>query len=191
MDTSQLEIWRGEFGNDYFERSRVDIALRADAFSTILQGLHLSSVLEVGCGLGQNLQALVRSGLVQSVKGVEPSLYARELPHPGLVIVNGSCFSIPFADKTFDLVFTCGVLMHVAQYDLFRALAEISRVSNKYLLAIEYHSLEEEVIEWHGQKDLLWKRDYEKLMPGKLLRQGFLSRDRGFDSCHWWLTEKS
>ena len=103
MDTSQLEIWRGEFGNDYFERSRVDIALRADAFSTILQGLHLSSVLEVGCGLGQNLQALVRSGLVQSVKGVEPSLYARELPHPGLVIVNGSCFSIPFADIIFAI----------------------------------------------------------------------------------------
>lgn len=76
---------------------------------------------------------------------------------------------------TYDLVFTAGVLIHVAPDNLPKLMNEIVAASSRYVLAIEYASETEEMVEYRGVKDRLWKRNYGALYEGlglKLLHTG-------------------
>jgi ubiquinone/menaquinone biosynthesis C-methylase UbiE len=70
-------------------------------------------------------------------------------------IVEGNAFELPFNDNCFDLIFTSGVLIHIALTDLPRALSEIHRVINRYILAIEYFAEEETSIYYRGHNNAL------------------------------------
>lgn len=189
MGTKQLRIWRSEFGQKWTDRNIVSPALRVKAFEKIIKGLELESVLEVGCGSGHNLVTLSWLGNYRLV-GIDPQEYAvRQAKAHNVEAVLGDCFHIPFKDKVFDLVFTCGVLMHVSLEDLAQAAQELWRVCRKYVLVIEYFSRQEESIHYHGFDDLLFKRDYSKLLPN-CIEQGFLGKEDGFDNCNWWLFSK-
>ena len=77
--------------------------------------------------------------------------------------MEGSAFDIPFKDNYFDLVFTSGVLIHIAPKNLTKAIKEIIRVSNKYIFGFEYFSEKCEEIEYRGNKNKLWKNNFPKL----------------------------
>ena len=197
--TQQLQAWEGEFGNAYTERNAQDWRLRQPAFRQMLAGLRLPWVLEVGCNRGHNLVALRDLlGEDTEVVGIEPNRHARELARassPQIGVLPGSVFGLPFKDGVFDLVFTAGVLIHVAPGDLAGALAEIYRVSRHYILAIEYFAGEETTIHYRGHEDLLWKRDffghYQASFPDlTLINRGYWGEADGFDRTHWWLLEK-
>ena len=190
MTTAQLKAWQGDFGKEYTDRSVVDIDLRAKTFS-FLTNFRISSILEVGCGKGYNLAALSELFPYGKLYGIDPLDYALEqasLQYPFITFLPGDCFNIPSRGKSFDLVFTSGVLMHVAPQDLPRAIDEIKRVSRQYVLIIEYFSPTEVVINYRGNTNLLWKRDYSRVMPN-LIDQGFWGKDKGFDDCNFWLFE--
>ena len=96
-------------------------------------GMNLSdiTVLDVGCGGGLLAEEFASVG--SRVIGVDPSepslLVARaHAAEVGLAIeyVHGMGESLPLEDKSFDVVYCCDVLEHVA--DLDRVTAEISRV---------------------------------------------------------------
>jgi pseudaminic acid biosynthesis-associated methylase len=195
--SSQLDTWRGEFGRAYTERNETDPAVRVPAFARMLDGLEIGSALEIGCNAGHNLVTLARVlGPEARVAGVEPSPYPRGIAErAGLAVVEGSSTSVPSADGEFDLVLTCGVLIHVPPAAFEPSLRELHRVSRRYLLAIEYFAVEETAVRYRGQDDLLWKRDfggaYRALFHAlELLRSGYWDRQDGFDRCHWWLLEK-
>src|SRR5262249_10851693 len=110
--------------------------------------------------------------------------------------VEGSLARLPFPDRSIDLVFTAGVLIHVPLADLPAALGEIYRCSRRYVLAVEYAAAEETVIPYRGHSNLVWKRDflghYRAQFPDlRLLRQGFWGPEDHFDQCTWWLLEKA
>ena len=199
MTTHQLRVWEGEFGKAYTDRGVTDWPVRLPAFQKMLDGLPVKRVREVGCNRGHNLVALVELlGEGSDVVGIEPNRYALELARETSVKIGalyGHAFDIPFKDGYFDLVFTCGVLIHVSLKDLPKALMEIYRVSKRYILAIEYYAEEETVIHYRGRDDLLWKRDflkhYQTQFPDlTLIRSGYWEPEDGFDRCHWWLLEK-
>ena len=50
--------------------------------------------------------------------------------------VLGSADDIPFKDNFFDAVFSCDVLEHLTEDDVFKALDEIARVSKRYLFVV-------------------------------------------------------
>ena len=193
----QLKVWEGEFGKAYTDRSVVGWRTRLPAFQKMLGGLPIKRVLEVRCNRGHNLVALVEL-LGGEVVGVEPNQYALELARASDVrvgVLHGHAFDLPFKDGYFDLVFTAGVLIHIPLADLPTVLAEIYRVSKRYILAIEYFAEEETVIHYRGRDDLLWKRDflkhYQTQFPDlTLIRSGYWGPEDGFDRCHWWLFEK-
>lgn len=193
--TAQLLHWQGEFGDEYTDRNHVDPQTLVPAFMEMLCGLDVVSVLEVGCNRGHNLQA-IRAVLPRArLAGVDPNQYALNVAAPGVELGHANAFHLPYQDGEFDLVFTCGVLIHVAAKDLSRAIKEMYRVSDRYLLVIEYHAPEETPVRYRGHDELLWKRDFGRefmdLYPDLgLVWAGFLPRDRGFDDCHWWLFEK-
>lgn len=197
--TQQLQVWQGEFGRAYTDRNPVDWRTRFPAFQRMLEGLPITSVLEVGCNRGHNLRAVAELlGEHREIVGIEPNTYARQLAratYPEAGILSGHAFDLPFKDAYFDLVFTAGVLIHIPLDDLPLALAEIHRVSRRYMLAVEYFAEEETVIHYRGYDDLLWKRDFRKHYQTqwpdlRVMRCGYWERQHGFERTHWWLFEK-
>lgn len=195
----QLDVWQGRFGNDYTDRNLVDWRVRLPAFRQAVQGLPIRHVLEVGCNRGHNLRALSEAiGQGANLSGLEPNRYAAEIARTSTTktaILQGHLFLLPFKDRVFDLVFTAGVLIHIPLTELPRGLAEIYRVSQRYILAIEYFAEEETSVTYRGHDGLLWKRNfldhYRSQFPDlELLRTGLWNREEGFDRTMWWLLEK-
>jgi pseudaminic acid biosynthesis-associated methylase len=195
----QLAAWEGDFGTQYTDRNVADWRARLSAFRQMLEGLALDRILEVGCNRGHNLVTVAEClpGDVDVV-GVEPNRHALELARaasPRVAAVRGHARDLPFKDGYFDLVFTAGVLIHVALGELPAVLHEITRVSRRYVLAIEYFAEVETPIVYRGHEALLWKRDflahYRGAVPTlQLRRQGYWGPEQGFDRTHWWLLEK-
>jgi pseudaminic acid biosynthesis-associated methylase len=196
----QLAAWEGDFGTQYTDRNSADWRTRLPAFKHMLAGLALDRVLEVGCNRGHNLVTIAEclDGDVEVV-GVEPNRHALELARaasPRVTVLRGHARDLPFKDGYFDLVFTAGVLIHVALSDLAAVLSEICRASRRYVLAIEYFADVETPIVYRGHEALLWKRDflahYQSAFPVlQLRRHGFWGPEDGFDRTHWWLLEKA
>jgi pseudaminic acid biosynthesis-associated methylase len=196
----QLGTWQGEFGRAYTERNVIDWRIRKPAFTHMLKDLEVRRVLEVGCNRGHNLRCVSEVlGEEAEVFGVEPNRYALELAQSvggHIFPVPGNAFDLPFKDGYCDLVFTVGVLIHIAPDRLSIALKEIERVSRRYILAAEYFSERDEVIEYRDSNDLLWKRNflshYQTQFPHlRLVRSGYWGASDGFDRTNWWLLEKT
>lgn len=89
-------------------------------------------VLEIGLGEGSESERLIRQGAcwtgidltAESVARVGTRLALRQLPYQELR--QASVLDLPFADQSFDVVFSHGVLHHVP--DIRRAQQEIRRV---------------------------------------------------------------
>jgi len=89
-------------------------------------------VLEIGLGEGADSERLIRRGArwsgvdltAESVARVQTRLTLRELPYEELR--QGSVLDLPFADGSFDVVFSHGVLHHVPE--IKQAQREIRRV---------------------------------------------------------------
>jgi len=89
-------------------------------------------ILEIGLGEGADSERLIRRGAhwsgvdltAEAVERVRTRLTLRELPYDELQ--QGSVLDLPFADSTFDMVFSHGVLHHVPE--IGQAQSEIHRV---------------------------------------------------------------
>lgn len=180
--------WRGTFGDEYTKRNDYDWRKRIPTFKHILRDIKVKDILEVGSNCGKNLLALEEMGY--STVGIEPNAFARkEATKHKLFTFPGTADNIPFGQNTFDLVFTCGVLIHVPPEELQKSMEEIARVSKRYILAIEYEAPAETMLVYRGLRDMLWKRPFGKLYKNlglTLIHQGKTDIDR----CHFWLLTK-
>ena len=196
--TPQLALWCSEFGASYTERNDHERPARVDSFRTILAGLDVTHALEVGCNVGWNLRYLRTLG-VPRVWGIEPQRFAvarARARDPELDVFEGTAFDLPFKDGRFDLVFTSGVLIHIGPDQLGAALAEMARVSRRYLLTIEYDHEREVEIAYRGHAAALWKRDHAAAVtahcPGfARIRTGFLRPADGYDDCTYHVFERT
>jgi SAM-dependent methyltransferase len=134
---AQVGGLRERFGGDYekffsdYDRFRYANERHLPA---CLDGLNVASrqVLEIGLGEGADAEQLIHRGArwsgvdltEESVERVRTRLSLRGLPYEDLQ--QGSVLSLPFADNSFDLVFSHGVLHHVP--DIQQAQHEIRRV---------------------------------------------------------------
>lgn len=206
--TDQLDLWRSEFGWRYAERNNNSITpedqrrLVRDWGKILVHAVTPSpeTALEVGCSIGRNLVAL--RNFIPKLNGVEPNRRTVELARQmlqdiGVEVQEGNAFELPFEDGHFDLVFTSGVLIHIAPDDLQKATDEILRVSNRYLVCIEYFSHTPEKVPYHGMDGLLFKRDFgrfylDRYPKLKVLDYGFLWQPLdSSDNSNWWLFEKA
>jgi pseudaminic acid biosynthesis-associated methylase len=98
--------------------------------------------------------------------GIEVNSYAVELAKANtknINIIRGDAFDIPFKNRYFDLVFTSGVLIHIAPQDIERALREIYRCSREYIWGFEYYADTYTEVPYRGHSELLWKTDFMRL----------------------------
>lgn len=177
MTTTQLSTWTSAFGREYTDRNTMSVDEMDAAFreqfgvaKSAMYREHLgperlanARVLEVGCNVGLQLALLDRANPGLELHGLEPQPYAIERARtlwPGRAFHQGTAFALPFADASFDLVMTNGVLIHIAPADLPQALAEIHRVSRRFIWAHEYFAPDTTEVRYHGQDGLLWKTDF-------------------------------
>jgi ubiquinone/menaquinone biosynthesis C-methylase UbiE len=122
------EAYYDEF-SDWYEKHRHEgYHALIDALETdlVLPMARAKRVLEVGCGTGLILQHADR--VADQAVGLDISEgMLRHAQSRGLTTVRASATDIPFADHTFDLVYSFKVLSHIP--DLERALAEMARVT--------------------------------------------------------------
>ncbi|MBM3157605.1 MAG: methyltransferase domain-containing protein [Chloroflexi bacterium] len=202
----QLEAWTGQFGDEYVNRNDyADWKMEpgTEAFRRILGGLDIESVLEVGSNIGLNLlfiNALFKGSVKLYAVEPNPKAFDKLVSQTRMKLEkawNCDAFQLPLPDSSIDLVFTAGVLIHIASDDLGRATGEIVRVARKYVLCIEYFSHTPVEVPYRGQMGLLFKRDFgafylDRFPLLKCVNYGFLwQREfRIFDNLNWWLFEK-
>lgn len=177
IHTPQIATWVNEFGREYTDRNGLTMSELDDLYERnygvtrrqlnepFLAAIPADArILEVGCNVGSQLTILREMGYRQ-LYGIEIQPYALEqarLKLPDAHFVEASAFEIPYADNHFDLVFTSGVLIHIAPADLSRAVDEIHRCSSQHIWGFEYYSPQTVEVQYRGNQGLLWKMDYAK-----------------------------
>ena len=106
-------------------------------------------ILDIGCAKGFLLHDFMQVIPDADVRGIEISQYAIEHAMPSVKerIQLGTATSLPFADRSFDLVVSINTLHNLYIYDLFAALKEIERVgkAHKYVVTDSYTNEHEKV----------------------------------------------
>ncbi len=122
------------------------------------------SVLELGCGVGRNARyfksANRYSGIDISSNLLMRSLDRREANWLGNVC--GTITQLPFANGSWDLVFADSTVQHVIPNEIDQCVAEILRVSARYICLIEYTAEESEGGSWFRQVHM-FPHDYQAL----------------------------
>jgi ubiquinone/menaquinone biosynthesis C-methylase UbiE len=80
-------------------------------------------------------------------------------------MVIGSSHKLPFDDNSFDLIYTCTLMMHVPYIPAIASICEIARVTKKYVLHIENcNEQNNAVYKGKTQSDMnILSIDYEKI----------------------------
>ena len=190
---SEVSLWQGEFGDAYTERNRVDWKSRIPFWASILKLSRARSVLEVGCNAGWNLRALREVDTAIKLRGIDINDRAlSEARVAGLDVEHCVGADLKSTD-CFDLVLSAGFLIHVPSRDLDQTLRAIIDASKKWVVAVEYDSDVEEEIIYRGNKEMLWKRPFGKLLENlnlSCVQYGILNQSDGFDNCTYWLMTK-
>jgi SAM-dependent methyltransferase len=135
------QIYSASFGFQWtrFARTQLDSATgRDESARSFLEktgvepaGLRGKTVLDVGCGMGRFMEVCARAGA--RVFGADLSLAvdaarANLRGYPDACVLQADLFQLPFADGTFDLVYSLGVLHHTPDpRSAFRALPRLVR----------------------------------------------------------------
>jgi pseudaminic acid biosynthesis-associated methylase len=113
-----------------------------------------------------NQLLLLRGMGYANLSGLDVQGYAVQIAQtrvPGVPIIEGSALDIPFPDRHFDLVFTSGLLIHIAPADLPTVFNEIHRITKRWICGSEYYAPNLTKVNYRGHEDLLWKDDFAKL----------------------------
>lgn len=114
------EVWNDYINEPNKERIRKTIEMIPD------DGI---SLLDVGCGNGAIINNI--SSFVYAV-GIDSSTQALEYVNRNKIA--GVCNSLPFKDKTFDIVISAEMLEHLDNQTLSETIIEFQRVAKKYIL---------------------------------------------------------
>lgn len=197
----QTLFWEGEFGNEYTQRNKLQASDRVKFFENILRlAPGVSSICEFGANRGHNLEALQSINKSLELTGVEINRQACS-EMSGKNRINVVCSTIQDFKPTecFDLVFTCGVLIHLPPADLPDVYRKMFALSQNYILINEYFNPSPVEISYRGHSERLFKRDFggefidavDKRV--KLVDYGFLWQrvEPAWDNTTWWLFEKA
>lgn len=205
MLTPQEDFWKNKIVGDYArENTSFDMELGFLAWEKILSKidkLEISSYLDCGSNIGRNISFLkatlpsATANIIELAKEpFEKCLNNFQIEESFLGPIRNAKF-----DKTFDLVFTMGVLIHISPDSLLETMGQMYEMSSRYIVIGEYFNRTPVMINYRGKDDKLFKRDFGKLFVEnfdcKLIDYGFLWGHEfdpaGFDDITFWLFEKS
>jgi pseudaminic acid biosynthesis-associated methylase len=201
--TEQEKFWAADFGNDYPSRNEGEkmVASNLALFSKIFKSCpSVHSVAELGCNIGLNLIALNRIDRNLKLRGYEINEKAASAAREKNIaeIVNTTVIETLDASQKFDLTFTKGVLIHINPEMLQAVYKNLYDLSNRYIMVCEYYNPAPVSIDYRGNNDRLFKRDFAgeliQKYDLKLVSYGFNYRLDTYltnDDSTWFLLEKS
>jgi len=204
FSTDQEKFWAGDFGDEYAARNRGEkfIANQTHYFSRILNVTNgVKSVLEFGANIGENLKAikfLIPQATLSAIEINKSAADEIKKWKEGKVKVYTQSVLDFKVNKKHDFVFVKGVLIHINPEKLPDVYAKLYKSSSKYICIGEYYNPTPTTIEYRGNKDRLFKRDFcaemmRKYPTLKLVDYGFAYHgDNNFpqDDITWFLLEK-
>jgi pseudaminic acid biosynthesis-associated methylase len=199
--SAQEEFWQGDFGSAYTERNVVSPEARQDFFAKILQKTFgVTRICELGANRGHNLAAIRGLSINYDLTGVELNADAVKLlgQQDGVQAVHSNILDFN-SSQAFDLVYACGVLIHLNPDDLPAVYQKMAALSARYILINEYFNPVPVGLDYRGHSERLFKRDFgtEFLNATKpstqVLDYGFLWQtvEPAWDNTTWWLFEKT
>lgn len=200
--TEEEEFWATEFGHEYMKRNSGEHLVVSNMifFSKILSSAPgIRSFVELGCNIGLNLQALNRLNQNFELSGYEinkqASLKAKELNIAS--IYNATILDPVTTDKTYDVSFTSGVLIHINPDELKKVYENLYKLSHRYILISEYYNPNPVTVNYRGYNNRMYKRDFAGELIDRydldLIDYGFIyHRDPYFpsDDTNWFLLSK-
>jgi len=147
----QVNLWNQESWN-YFERNYGGKKLNEIPINSYLKHLlqiypltisagGRGSILEIGCGAGNNLNHLRRLLGAGRVVGTEPSsrvIQALRRAFPEMEFYVSDSISLPFHTNEFDMVILRSVLHWIDRNYLMQTLGEAIRVTKQYLIVSDF-----------------------------------------------------
>jgi len=201
--TEQERFWHGEFGNNYIRRNcnRNTLACNTHFFASVFKRIvKIQSAIEFGANIGLNLSALAL--LFHDI-----DLSAVEINHKAVGELKRNLDTVTIyhqsildfePDRTWDLAFTKGCLIHINPDMLSVVYELLYRSSGRYILLSEYYNPKPVDVTYRGHTGKLFKRDFAGDMLDiyddlRLCDYGFVyRRDNCFpqDDMTWFLMEK-
>lgn len=198
----QQTFWSQEYATDYIvKNSSFNIQDGIKCWAKMLdKATGIGSILECGSNIGRNINFLnhLLPEAEKSIIEISEEAFANVMAQYNIKYsYNGAILDSQFS-HVFNLVFTCGVLIHIHPDDLLANMEKMYNYSNKYILIAEYFNRTPVMLEYQGQQNKLFKRDFGKLFienfDVQLVDYGFLwghiYDQAGFDDITWWLFEK-
>ncbi|MHB1059077.1 MAG: pseudaminic acid biosynthesis-associated methylase [Rhodanobacter sp.] len=201
--TEQEAFWAGEFGSDYIARNSSSALLASNLafFAKALdKARQLSTCIEFGANTGMNIRALQSLYPKQSQHALE--INANATSHLRKILPAENVFQTSILDfepkQTWDLALIKGVLIHINPDWLPQVYDTLYRSSSKYILLGEYYNPSPVTINYRGNDNRLFKRDFcgemiDRYKDLVLVDYGFAyRRDPNFpqDDITWFLMEK-
>ncbi|MFN2439857.1 MAG: pseudaminic acid biosynthesis-associated methylase [Chitinophagaceae bacterium] len=203
VQNEQQVFWKEKYAKDYITKnSNYALDGGIKCWAKMLERVeYIGSLLECGSNIGKNINILnhVLPSASKSIIEISPDAYGIVTARYQLnQSFNGPIVESSFKQNEFDLVFTMGVLIHIHPDDLLANMQKMFQYSSRYILMGEYFNRTPVMIEYHGEKDKLFKSDFGKLFMEnfsvRLIDNGFLwghiYDEAGFDDITYWLFEK-
>ena len=205
FSTPQESLWAGDFGRDYTDRN-AHPSLVVDntfLFAKVLAAaaVPVTSILELGANIGNNLKALhdlVPDAELDAVEINETA--AGQIREWGVAGVHvGSILDYDPGARQWDLTFTKGVLIHINPESLDSAYDTLVRCSRRFIMVCEYYNPTPVAVPYRGQEAALFKRDFagdllDRYDELTLVDYGFTYRRdpvHPLDDSTWFLLEKN
>jgi SAM-dependent methyltransferase len=134
-DAKQIEYWSNQVYTRPYSHPIVEF-FAEQRLSYIQSFLNLSEesrLLDVGCGDG--FSTYYASKYKAHIFGVDRSFYMLRKHPLRSRVACGDAYRLPFQDKSFDVVWSWELLHHLSEPK--RALAEMQRVSSKFVVIFE------------------------------------------------------
>lgn len=190
------DFWAGPFGDKYAQRNVGLVEANIALFARIMAMTDgVESIIELGCGTGQNLQALHIIMPSLTLVGVEINEGAAKRCKVGEI--HQRAILDPALQITCDMAMTKGVLIHQHPDELPAVYQRLYNCARRYVLIAEYYNPTSMQVEYRGHPDKLWKRDFAGEMLDtfpdlQLVDYGFAYHRGPFpqDDITWFLMEK-
>jgi pseudaminic acid biosynthesis-associated methylase len=207
LANTQEKFWKGVFGIKYKSRNESTILKTSNKFFfkkclKKTQKNKIKSMIEFGPNIGLNIIALQKILKLKKIRGVEINKIAYEnlAKLKDVEAINKSVSSYKSKNK-YDLVLSKGFLIHINPNQLNQTYKNIynSCSANGYILIAEYYSPKPVAIDYRGNKNVLFKRDFATEML-KIFKKKINLIDYGFayhgdkhpqDDLTWFLFKKN
>lgn len=202
FNTEQENFWAGNFGDQYIARNTDEKSINSNVvlFGQILRSApEVTSIVELGCNIGLNLQALRKINSKFDLCGYEINKTAAQIANQLNIasIIEGTILDTLSTTIQYDISFTKGVLIHINPEELPKVYDNLYNLSKRYIVVCEYYNPSPVVLKYRESDDKLFKRDFAGELIDKynlrLVDYGFTyHRDNYFpqDDITWFLLEK-